>query len=75
MADRPRHSRAAGAASLGVRVVDRLARDFKEAFPDMCGSSSRNLKYMRALARAFPQPELVQKPVTQNSVGACRHAA
>ncbi|MEX3815430.1 hypothetical protein AB3X96_35185 [Paraburkholderia sp. BR13439] len=31
------------------RVVDRLARDFKEAFPDMRGFSSRNLKYMTSL--------------------------
>ncbi|MGF6743905.1 putative nuclease of restriction endonuclease-like (RecB) superfamily [Paraburkholderia atlantica] len=49
----------------GSGVVDRLARDFKAAFPDMRGFSSRNLKYMRALAQAFPQPEFVQQPVAQ----------
>ncbi len=31
----------------------------------MRGFSSRNLKYMRALAQAFPQPEFVQQPVAQ----------
>lgn len=49
----------------GAGVVDRLARDLKAAFPDMRGFSPRNLKYMRALAQAFPQPEFVQQPVAQ----------
>ncbi|CAM2157834.1 hypothetical protein PT2222_450023 [Paraburkholderia tropica] len=31
----------------------------------MRGFSPRNLKYMRALAQAFPQPEFVQQPVAQ----------
>jgi predicted nuclease of restriction endonuclease-like (RecB) superfamily len=49
----------------GAGVVERLARDLKAAFPDMRGFSPRNLKYMRALAQAFPQPEFVQQPVAQ----------
>lgn len=49
----------------GAGVVDRLARDLKAAFPDMRGFSPRNLKYMRALAQAFPQSEFVQQPVAQ----------
>ncbi|MFT0170478.1 DUF1016 N-terminal domain-containing protein [Paraburkholderia mimosarum] len=49
----------------GASVVDRLARDLKVAFPDMRGFSPRNLKYMRALTQAFPQPEFVQQPVAQ----------
>ncbi|WP_309249628.1 DUF1016 N-terminal domain-containing protein [Paraburkholderia sp. CNPSo 3274] len=49
----------------GAGVVDRLARDLKAAFPDMRGFSPRNLKYMCALAKAFPQPEFVQQPVAQ----------
>jgi predicted nuclease of restriction endonuclease-like (RecB) superfamily len=49
----------------GSGVVDQLARDLKAAFPDMRGFSPRNLKYMRALAQAFPQPEFVQQPVAQ----------
>ncbi|WGS45781.1 PDDEXK nuclease domain-containing protein [Burkholderia sp. JSH-S8] len=49
----------------GAGVVDQLARDLKAAFPDMRGFSPRNLKYMRALAQAFPRPEFVQQPVAQ----------
>ncbi|AUT66590.1 PDDEXK nuclease domain-containing protein [Paraburkholderia terrae] len=49
----------------GARVVDQLARDLKAAFPDMKGFSPRNLKYMRALAQAWPEPEFVQQPVAQ----------
>ena len=49
----------------GARVVDQLARDLKAAFPDMRGFSPRNLKYMRALAQAWPEPEFVQQPVAQ----------
>jgi predicted nuclease of restriction endonuclease-like (RecB) superfamily len=43
----------------GTRVVDRLARDLRSLFPDM-GMSARNLKYMRAFAKAWPDPEIVQ---------------
>jgi hypothetical protein len=35
----------------GAKVVDRLARDLRSLFPDM-GMSARNLKYMRAFAKA-----------------------
>lgn len=47
----------------GAGVIDRLARDLKAAFPDMRGFSPRNLKYMRALAQAWPEPEFVQQPI------------
>lgn len=36
----------------GPKVVGRLAADLSRAFPDIKGSSSRNLKYMRAFAEA-----------------------
>ncbi|KVT42182.1 PDDEXK nuclease domain-containing protein [Burkholderia ubonensis] len=49
----------------GAKVVDQLARDLKDAFPDMRGFSPRNLKYMRALAQAWPAPEFVQQAVAQ----------
>ncbi|CAG9257195.1 putative nuclease YhcG [Paraburkholderia unamae] len=49
----------------GAGVVDQLARDLKAAFPDMRGFSPRNLKYMRALAQAWPDPEFVQQPAAQ----------
>ena len=39
----------------GSKVVERLAKDLKSEFPDMKGFSSRNLKYMRAFAEAYPQ--------------------
>src|SRR3990167_2106324 len=41
-------------AGWGARVIDRLAADLREAFPDMKGFSPRNLKYMRAFAAAWP---------------------
>jgi len=46
----------------GAGVVDQLARDLKAAFPDTRGFSLRNLKYMRALAQAWPDAEFVQQP-------------
>ncbi|MDG0022813.1 PDDEXK nuclease domain-containing protein [Trinickia sp. Y13] len=49
----------------GAKVIDRLARDLKAAFPDMQGFSPRNLKYMRALAQAWPTPAIVQQAVAQ----------
>lgn len=49
----------------GAKVVDQLAADLRSAFPDMRGFSPRNLKYMRALAEAWPGDEFVQEPVAQ----------
>jgi predicted nuclease of restriction endonuclease-like (RecB) superfamily len=49
----------------GAGVVDRLARDLKAEFPDMCGFSPRNLKYMRSLVQAWPDAEFVQQPAAQ----------
>lgn len=47
----------------GARVVDRLATDLRQAFPEMTGLSARNLKYMRGFAEAYPDPEFVQQVV------------
>ena len=33
----------------GAKVIERLAQDLKDAFPNMRGFSSRNLKYMLAV--------------------------
>src|SRR5438105_4095129 len=41
----------------GTKVIDRLAKDLRSAFPDMKGFSPRNLKYMRAFAQAWPDAE------------------
>lgn len=49
----------------GARVVDRLAQDLRNAFPDMKGFSPRNLKYMRAFAQAWPEAEFVQQAAAQ----------
>jgi len=49
----------------GAKVVDQLARDLRAAFPDMRGFSPRNLKYMRALAEAWPSGEFVQQAAAQ----------
>ncbi len=45
----------------GAKVIERLARDLKAAFPDMKGFSVRNLKYMRAFAEAYPDEQIVQQ--------------
>jgi DUF1016 N-terminal domain len=47
--------------SWGTKVIDRLAGDLKAAFPEMKGFSPRNLKYMRALAEAWPEEAIVQQ--------------
>lgn len=48
----------------GTRVTDRLADDLRAEFPDMRGFSGRNLRYMAAAARAWPDP-IGQQPVAQ----------
>jgi len=45
----------------GARVIDRLAADLRDAFPDMKGFSPRNLKYMRAFATAWTDRAIVQE--------------
>jgi predicted nuclease of restriction endonuclease-like (RecB) superfamily len=47
----------------GAKVIERLARDLKAAFPEMKGFSARNLKYMRAFAEAYPDEQIVQQLV------------
>ena len=49
----------------GAKVIDRLAGDLREAFPDMKGFSPRNLKYMRAFAAAWPDGAIVQEALAQ----------
>lgn len=49
----------------GTRVIDRLAIDLREAFPEMKGFSPRNLKYMRAFAAAWSDQEVVQEALAQ----------
>ena len=49
----------------GAKVIDRLAHDLRNDFPDMKGFSPRNLKYMRAFAEAWPDSEFVQEVLAQ----------
>ncbi|ABM10887.1 MULTISPECIES: PDDEXK nuclease domain-containing protein [Mycolicibacterium] len=49
----------------GTRVIDRLSADLRARFPDAKGFSARNLKYMRAFAAAWPDPEIVQGRLAQ----------
>jgi predicted nuclease of restriction endonuclease-like (RecB) superfamily len=52
-------------AGWGAKVIDRLAKDLRSEFPEMKGLSPRNLKYMRALAEAYPDEQFVQQLVAQ----------
>jgi predicted nuclease of restriction endonuclease-like (RecB) superfamily len=45
----------------GTMVVERLARDLQNAFPDMKGFSRANLLYMPAFAEAYPDGSIVQQ--------------
>jgi len=49
----------------GAKIIDRLATDLRQAFPEMKGFSRTNLLYMRAFAEAYPDQELVQQVVGQ----------
>ncbi|MBU1070755.1 DUF1016 family protein [Myxococcota bacterium] len=49
----------------GARVIDRLSRDLRGAFPEMKGFSPRNLKYMKAFAEAWPDVSIVQQAAAQ----------
>jgi len=49
----------------GSKVIERLARDLREAFPEMKGFSLRNLMYMRDFAEAWPGAEIVQQAAAQ----------
>ncbi|MGC5166795.1 PDDEXK nuclease domain-containing protein [Luteimicrobium sp. DT211] len=49
----------------GAKVVDRVAHDLRESFPEAKGFSVRNLHYMRAFAAAWPEPDFLQQPVAR----------
>ena len=49
----------------GAKVIDRLAADLREAFPEMKGFSSSNLKYMRFFAEKCPTGRIGQQPADQ----------
>lgn len=49
----------------GAKVIDRLSADLREAFPDMKGLSSRNLKYMSFFAKTCPDLQVGQQSAAQ----------
>lgn len=49
----------------GAKVIARLSHDLSHDFPQMKGFSSRNLKYMRGFAVAYPDEAFVQQVAAQ----------
>jgi hypothetical protein len=49
-----------GSEGWGARVIDRLSHDLQVEFPGVEGFSPRSLRYMRALAEAWPEEAIVQ---------------
>ena len=49
----------------GSRVIERLARDLRSAFPGMQGLSLRNLGYMKAFAEAWSDEQILQQVVAK----------
>jgi predicted nuclease of restriction endonuclease-like (RecB) superfamily len=49
----------------GTKINERLAKDLQAAFPGIEGFSPRNLRYMRAFAEAWPEPEILQQLVAK----------
>src|SRR5690606_13295789 len=49
----------------GAKVIERLARDLKDAFPEMRGFSTRNLKYMAFFAQHCPHGQIGQQAAAQ----------
>lgn len=49
----------------GAKVIDRAASDLRDAFPDMKGFSSRNLKYMKYFAQHCPDLQIGQQSAAQ----------
>lgn len=49
----------------GTKVIERLAHDLRNTFPNMKGFSRSNLLYMRAFAQAWPDEKIVQQAVGQ----------
>jgi hypothetical protein len=50
---------------VGANVIHRLAGDLRRQFPGMEGFSPRNLKYMRAVALAWPEEAILQQAAAQ----------
>src|SRR3990172_9854241 len=44
----------------GSKVIDRMSKDLKAAFPRMTGLSSRNMLYMKQFAESYPDFAITQ---------------
>jgi hypothetical protein len=56
------------------KTIERLSADLRAEFEDMKGFSARNLRYMRAIAKAYPdftdlQPAVAKLPEANNTEG------
>jgi predicted nuclease of restriction endonuclease-like (RecB) superfamily len=49
----------------GAKVIERLAKDLKQEFPQMKGFSRSNLLYMRSFAEAYSDEQIVQAVLGQ----------
>jgi predicted nuclease of restriction endonuclease-like (RecB) superfamily len=49
----------------GTKVIERLAGDLRETYPEMKGFSARNLMSMRSFGEAYPDAEIVKQLVSQ----------
>ena len=49
----------------GTKINEKLSNDLQSAFPGVEGFSPRNLRYMRSLAEAWPEPEIMQQLVAK----------
>jgi len=49
----------------GTKLIERMSKDLKSAFPKMTGLSARNMLYMRQFAEAYPDFTITQRVVAQ----------
>jgi len=49
----------------GSKVIERMAKDLKAAFPRMTGLSLRNMLYMKQFFEAYPDLAITQQPVAK----------
>lgn len=54
-----------GTEKWGGKIVERLAHDLQAEFPGVKGFRLRNLRYMRSLAEAWPEPEILQQLIAK----------
>lgn len=53
-----------GAEGWGTKVVEKLAQDLRDSFPDIAGFSLRNLRYMRTFAETYDNENIATAVAT-----------